>query len=161
MLNYRELVQTVHEESYTTQKQCTDHNKTCIYNDPLPHNMHCIDTNVPVPVSQFLLDKVVNERSSVFWILSHKHTETEVGIATTTNSKVVSSYEDVNAVRESPLTTYILLEGSLERGGGREREREREREMKELPLLLVYELTAAALLQFTSRSNNVVTTRPL
>ena len=77
-------------------------------------------------MSQFLLDKVVDKSSSVLWILSHKHTETEVGIATTTNSKVVSSCEDVNAVRESPLTTYILLEGSLE--GERERERERERD---------------------------------
>ena len=74
---------------------------------------------------QFLLHQVVNESSSVFWILSHKHTETKVGVATTTNGKVVSSREDVNTMRESPLTTNILLKGSLERGRERERERER------------------------------------
>ena len=56
---------------------------------------------------------MVNEGPGILRELGDKHTQVEVGVATTTNSKVISSGEDVNPMRESPLTTNILLEGSL------------------------------------------------
>lgn len=119
------------------------------YNDPLPHHTEDIDIrHVPIPVPQFLLDQMVNESPSVLWILSHKHTETKVGVATTTNGKVVGCREDINAVRESPLTTNVLLEGSLKG--------EREREMKELPPTNIVSMNSQQLL-FCSSPHDQIT----
>lgn len=53
-------------------------------------------------------------RGKLRWIYSlcHFYTQFEEGIGAIPDSKVVNSCENLNAMREGPLTTNVLLEGS-------------------------------------------------
>jgi hypothetical protein len=64
-----------------------------------------------IPVADLGFYKVVNYRIGVFAEPTDKHAELEVGVLPAAHGKVVSLGHYVDAVREGPLSSDILLEG--------------------------------------------------